>query len=333
MKICTSTDLTNPLHSRAARSSDAPWAAVECDAPLEAPHSGLVGGRVLGEIAWPISQSARHSEFRVTDLGWFVMPSIQRRNFHLFCGGDRPVGVVLQAFSLVDREGHLAARCVSVGYWHEKQDWSGGDGLWLVDLVAPFATQGNRRLELMFTDLLVGPFKGCEFHMLSRTSEGKKGQVIRVGKGANGELMNAVVAGLSGRARAVNLMTPAVFTCLTFILSSCVLSRECAPFSGYNEASVSDLECSARAGDKLAQLELGIRYEEGVGIAADPRLAEVWFERAAQTVSDHRYAYSPPVGRERAGKILQLRGSALRPGLPEAERRLRVLRSRKINRR
>jgi cytolysin-activating lysine-acyltransferase len=42
-------------------------------------------------------------------------------------------------------------------------DWNSGDRLWLLELITPFATPENKLAEIMFADLLNGPFKGKRF--------------------------------------------------------------------------------------------------------------------------------------------------------------------------
>lgn len=43
------------------------------------------------------------------------------------------------------------------------EEWDSGERVWLVDLIAPFATNQNRQREIMIADLISGPLKGVEF--------------------------------------------------------------------------------------------------------------------------------------------------------------------------
>jgi cytolysin-activating lysine-acyltransferase len=43
------------------------------------------------------------------------------------------------------------------------EEWNGRDQIWLVDLIAPFATPDNRHRELMIADLVSKPLAGKEF--------------------------------------------------------------------------------------------------------------------------------------------------------------------------
>jgi cytolysin-activating lysine-acyltransferase len=137
----------------------------------------------LGQITWLFSQSALHRQLPISTLEWAVMPAILHEQFRIFTFGplqeldavsaadfppgfDRggieqmPLGVALwgnlsaAAEAKVERGEHLDAA-----------DWNSGDRLWLLELITPFATPDNRLGELMFADLLGGPFAGKQFSM------------------------------------------------------------------------------------------------------------------------------------------------------------------------
>lgn len=109
-------------------------------------------------------------------------------------------------------------------------------------------------------------------------------------------------------------------------LAGCMHRRECGAVASYASAAPSTLECAAAAGDKRAQLALGIRYETGDGVPRDLRRAERLYARAARTETRSRAVYSAPVGDERYGRIIPVSAAATEPGLPEAQERLRRLR-------
>jgi len=116
-------------------------------------------------------------------------------------------------------------------------------------------------------------------------------------------------------------------------LAGCAHGRVCGAIGQpYSSASLAQLECSASTGDRFAQLELGIRYEEGAGVARNLDRAERLYARAARTERRQRYVYSPPVGRERHGRLITLGTESGSPGLSEARDRLRALRSRRRGR-
>src|SRR5687768_17524552 len=112
----------------------------------------LTISHALGEVVWLISQSPRHNKLPVGALTWLVMPAIRHKQFYLFRDGQKPVGVALWA--KVDSEGErkLVEGIMKPGNQLDDRDWTAGDVVWLVDLVAPFATVENKHVEVMFGD-------------------------------------------------------------------------------------------------------------------------------------------------------------------------------------
>lgn len=99
---------------------------------------------------------------------------------------------------------------------------------------------------------------------------------------------------------------------------------------GAADAGLQDLARRAESGDKPAQLELGIRFEEGRGVARDLARAEKLYRAAAKPSGGVTYVYNPPAAKGGAGSLLRLDHGASKPGLPEARERLeRLQRQRK----
>jgi hypothetical protein len=94
--------------------------------------------------------------------------------------------------------------------------------------------------------------------------------------------------------------------------------------AGAAEPELQALARRAHAGDKNAQLELGIRYEEGRGVPSNPERAERLYRMAASQSGGATYVYSPPVG-TRPGQVVEASRETARAGLVEAERRLAQL--------
>lgn len=83
----------------------------------------------------------------------------------------------------------------------------------------------------------------------------------------------------------------------------------------------------AAAGDKRAQLALGIRFETGDGVPVDLRRAERLY-RLAATTTGARDVYYSSVRMKTAGKLVRTYETP-RSGLPEAQARLEALRQRR----
>jgi hypothetical protein len=92
-------------------------------------------------------------------------------------------------------------------------------------------------------------------------------------------------------------------------------------------AEMRSLVEAARAGDKLAQLELGERFEEGRGVAVDLARARKLYAAAAADSGGRIWVYSPPVPGGGSGRAIPVERGPAQPGLAEAARRLAALRS------
>lgn len=143
----------------------------------------------LGQITWLFSQSAVHGQLTIADLEWSVMPAILNEQFRIFRFGPLPGVENIDPASLapgIDRAG-IEQMPLGVALWAwlseqaeakvergerlELADWKSGDRLWLLELIAPFATTQNKLAEAMLADLVSGPFAGLRFS-LHRTDPG-----------------------------------------------------------------------------------------------------------------------------------------------------------------
>ncbi len=89
--------------------------------------------------------------------------------------------------------------------------------------------------------------------------------------------------------------------------------------------SLQSLARRAQAGDKQAQLELGIRFEEGRGVERDLKKAKKLYGKAASDSGGTIWVYSPPVGNGTSGRVIPVNTGAKQSGLAEAKRRLEAL--------
>ncbi len=114
---------------------------------------------MLGEITWIFSQSKTHRHFSIGDLEWMVMPALALEQYRVFRGDKTPVGVAIWAHLNEEAEAKLEAGIGKL----RPDEWKSGDRLWLVDVIAPFATPENKQMEAMLADLIKGPFEGKRF--------------------------------------------------------------------------------------------------------------------------------------------------------------------------
>lgn len=81
----------------------------------------------------------------------------------------------------------------------------------------------------------------------------------------------------------------------------------------------------ARTGDKQAALDLGIRFEDGRGVALDLPRARRLYAMAATTTGGTIYVYVPPVKKGGRGSTTPVNTGPVSPGIAEAKRRLKAL--------
>lgn len=123
--------------------------------------------------------------------------------------------------------------------------------------------------------------------------------------------------------------TVAAFTllCTASLIAGCAASSYAGiPFAaGTADPELQTLAMRAQAGGKHAQLELGIRYEEGRGVPINLRRAERLYRMAASEDRGPIYVYSPPVGSNGRGQIVPVNTGSRQAGLDAARIRLRRL--------
>ena len=90
-------------------------------------------------------------------------------------------------------------------------------------------------------------------------------------------------------------------------------------------ADLQSLASRAQSGDKQAQLELGIRFEEGRGVTRDLKKARKLYAKAATSSGGTIWVYSPPVGNGTSGRVIPVNAGPRQHGLAEAKRRLEGL--------
>lgn len=125
---------------------------------------------VFGEIAWLMSFSKAHQNFRLGDLQWFVLPPVRAHQYRVFLGnpdpaksgtpaqgqGEIPMGAALWAMLSKEAERKFIA-AVEDGKGPvtlKPADWTSGNRLWLIDLIAPFATPENKQVGAMMDDFI-----------------------------------------------------------------------------------------------------------------------------------------------------------------------------------
>lgn len=159
---------------------------------FEGASQPITVSHAFGEIAWLISQAALYQHLRVSDLSWFAMPALEHRQFHFFRDGQNPIGIALWANVSEVVEQKIIAGLGSPNGRLTSPERVSGNRLWLLDLIAPFATPDNRHQEIMFSDLIARKFKGKSFKMIRIDPETAHGEVVTIGADAGERLIEAV---------------------------------------------------------------------------------------------------------------------------------------------
>lgn len=147
---------------------------------------------LLGEMTWLLNQSPLHRGFSIGDLEWLVMPALIHQQFYLFRDEDRPVGLAMWAKCSAQAAAKLERGMIEPDNRLTLEDWNSGGEVWLVDLVAPFATAENRQREVMIADLVSKPLKGVEFRFHQTDPATGERSVRTVGANAGEKLKAAV---------------------------------------------------------------------------------------------------------------------------------------------
>lgn len=94
---------------------------------------------------------------------------------------------------------------------------------------------------------------------------------------------------------------------------------------GAADQELQSLASRARSGDKQAQLDLGIRFEEGKGVPVDKARAKALYRQAAADSGGPMWIYMPSPGNGAKGRVVPVDTGPKQAGRDEAKRRLEML--------
>jgi len=120
-------------------------------------------------------------------------------------------------------------------------------------------------------------------------------------------------------------MLPTLFSSMA-CASSDYMGLSMAPGAALPE--VQALARRAQAGDKQAQLDLGIRFEEGKGVQQDKKRAMRLYRKAAQTSGGTMWVYMPSPGNGAPARVIPVARGSRQAGLEEAKQRMSDLEGR-----
>jgi cytolysin-activating lysine-acyltransferase len=154
---------------------------------------------LLGEMTWLLTQSPLHRSFALSDLEWLVMPALIHEQFYMFRDGDQPVGLALWAKCKPEAVKKLDGGMIESKNRLTLEEWSSGDQIWLIDLIAPFTNAENKHREIMIADLISGPLVGQAFSFHQTDPNTGKRSVQKVQADAGEKLKAAIEAAVKAK--------------------------------------------------------------------------------------------------------------------------------------
>ncbi len=131
---------------------------------------------IIGDMVWLMGQSSGHKYLTLSDLEWMVMPPVLWEQYKIYRDeNQRPVGIALWAYLSEEAENKIQSGGKIVPMdWGNGAEISAENGitkteggtLWLVELIAPFTNEANKKKEKMLTDLMNTNFKETPFKMM-----------------------------------------------------------------------------------------------------------------------------------------------------------------------
>ena len=94
---------------------------------------------------------------------------------------------------------------------------------------------------------------------------------------------------------------------------------------GTVDPALQQLAQRARSGEKQAQLDLGIAFEEGRGVERNFRSARDLYQLAASDSGGTVWVYVPPTVKGQRGRVMPVANGPKASGLAEAKARLETL--------
>jgi hypothetical protein len=125
------------------------------------------------------------------------------------------------------------------------------------------------------------------------------------------------------RARAIRVSAAVSLAATTACAPDSYMAISLVP--GQVSAEVQDLARRAQVGDKQAQLDLGIRFEEGIGVPQDKAQAKKLYAQAAADSGGTIWVYVPSPGNGAPGRVLPVDTGTRQAGLEAAKARLQAL--------
>jgi len=131
-----------------------------------AEQRSLTLGQAASEVLWLMTQTTSHRHFFIADAEWLIFAPVARSRFRIYRDEKgAPAGCVLWA-SLSDE---VEKRVESGATRLAPADWTSGDNLWIIDVIAPKGKAAG-----MVDDMRNTVFKGRRFKFHATDQSGKR---------------------------------------------------------------------------------------------------------------------------------------------------------------
>lgn len=126
----------------------------------------LTLGQAASEILWLMTQTASHRHFFLADAEWLIFAPIARSRFRIYRDDKgAPAGCVLWASLSEEVEKRVESGATRLA----PADWTSGESLWIIDVIAPKGKAGA-----MVEDMRNSVFKGRRFKFHATDQQGKR---------------------------------------------------------------------------------------------------------------------------------------------------------------
>jgi cytolysin-activating lysine-acyltransferase len=124
---------------------------------------------MLGAAVWLMLSSPGHKHLFVADFEWLVVPAILAKQFRLYRRDNVPIGFV--SWARVSEE--VEMRIINGSVKLSPKEWTGGDRLWIIDVIAPFGG-----VEDIMADLNKA-FEGQTVKYIQADENGRRVEVLK----------------------------------------------------------------------------------------------------------------------------------------------------------
>lgn len=126
----------------------------------------LTLGQAVSEILWLMTQTTSHRHFFFADAEWLIFAPVARSRFRMYRDDKgAPAGCVLWASLSDEVEKRVASGATRLA----PKDWTSGDNLWIIDVIAPKGKAAG-----MVEDMRNTVFKGRSFKFHATDAQGQR---------------------------------------------------------------------------------------------------------------------------------------------------------------